>query len=56
MGVTVQMECNIQQYCMLLGVILHIAKADIALLIKTIETVYIVRLTINSMVESAIWD
>jgi len=32
---------------------LCIAKADIALLI---ETMYIVRLTINSTVESAIWD
>ena len=53
MGVIVQMECNIQQYCMLLGVILHVAKADIALLI---ETMYIVQLTINSTVESAIWD
>ena len=40
-------------YCTLLGVILHVAKADIALLI---ETMYIVRLTINSTVESAIWD
>ena len=34
----------IRQYCTLLGVILHVAKADIALLI---ETMYIVRLTIN---------
>ena len=53
MGVTVQTECNNQRYCMLLGVILHVAKADIALLI---ETMYIIRLTINSTVESAIRD
>ena len=39
MGATVQTECNIQQYCTLLGIILHIAKTDIALLI---ETMYIV--------------
>ena len=32
--------------------ILHVAKADIAL---RIETMYIVQLTINSTVESAIW-
>ena len=50
MGATVQMECNIRRYC---TVILHVAKANIALLI---ETMYIVRLKINSMVESAIWD
>ena len=55
MGVTVQMECNIRRYCTLLKVImiLHVAKADIALLI---ETMYIIQLTINSTVESAIWD
>ena len=55
MGATVQTECNIRRYCTLLGVImiLHVAKADIALLI---ETMYIVQLTINSTVESAIWD
>jgi len=53
MGATVQTECNIRQYCILLGVILYIAKADIALLI---ETMYIVQLTINSMVESTLWD
>ena len=52
-GATVQTECNIRRYCTLLGVILHVAKADSALLI---ETMYIVRLTINSAVESAIWD
>jgi len=51
MGATVQTQCNIQQYCTLLGVILHIAKADTALLI---ETMYIIRLTINSTFESAI--
>ena len=43
MGATVQAECNIRRYCTLLGVILHVAKADIALLI---ETMYIV--TINN--------
>ena len=53
MGAAVQMECNIQRYCTLLGVILHVTKADNALLM---ETMYNVRLTINSMVESAIWD
>ena len=53
MGATVQTECNIRRYCTLLGVILHVAKADIALLM---ETVYNVQLTINSTVESAIWD
>ena len=53
MEATVRTECNIRRYCTLLRVILHIAKADIALLI---ETMYIVRLTINSTVENAIWD
>ena len=50
MGATVQTECNIRRYCTLLGVILHVAKTDIALLT---ETMYNVRLTIiiNSMVE-----
>jgi len=33
MGATVQMECNIRRYCTLLGVILHVAEADNALLI-----------------------
>jgi len=41
MGATVQTVCNIRRYCTLLGVILHVAKADIALLI---ESTYIVRL------------
>ena len=35
MGATVQTECNIRRYCTLLGVLLHVAKADITLLIET---------------------
>ena len=37
MGATVQTECNIRRYCTLLGVILHIAKADIVLLMETVQ-------------------
>ena len=44
---------NNQRYCTLLGGILHIAKADIA---HPIESMYIVWLTIDSTIESAIWD
>ena len=37
MGATVQTECNIRRYCTLLGVILHVAKADIVLLMETVQ-------------------
>lgn len=50
MGATVQMKFDIWWYCMLLGVILHVAKADMVRLIETLGS------AIDSTIKSAMWD